>query len=317
MQKLGLHFSSVSIIVNAKIPTAPLGAIRLRKRKEGILLKIERINENQIRCTLTSVDLSARNIKLSELAYGSEKTRELFRDMIQQASLETGFVADDIPLVIEAIPLGSGSIMLIITKVEDPEELDSRFSRFAPSPDEDLESQVPPLDSEQLEGADSLMNLLSSLAAQVADSVNREQDREADSKKTADSQSSLITPASENGTTANMETDRKSAGAGKKIPDSKPAIRFYAFPDFDAAAKAARICDPDYTGISRLYKSPAGTYLLVLRVEDSEDIPFIHICNRLSDYASQLKVPAATEAYFAEHYDLLIKKDALRHLAML
>ena len=35
-------------------------------------MKIERINENQIRCTLTSFDLSARNLNLRELAYGSK-----------------------------------------------------------------------------------------------------------------------------------------------------------------------------------------------------------------------------------------------------
>ena len=95
-------------------------------------MKIERINENQIRCTLTSSDLSARNLNLGELAYGTEKAKKLFHEMIQKASNEVGFEADDIPLMVEAIPLSSESIMLIITKIEDPEELDTRFSRFSP-----------------------------------------------------------------------------------------------------------------------------------------------------------------------------------------
>ena len=47
-------------------------------------MKIEKMNDHQIRCTLTSEDLATRNIKLSELAYGSEKTRALFRDMRQR-----------------------------------------------------------------------------------------------------------------------------------------------------------------------------------------------------------------------------------------
>ena len=84
-------------------------------------MKIERINENQIRCTLTSSDLSARNLNLGELAYGTEKAKKLFHEMIQKASNEVGFEADDIPLMVEAIPLSSESIMLIITKIEDPE----------------------------------------------------------------------------------------------------------------------------------------------------------------------------------------------------
>ena len=97
-----------------------------------VIMRIEKLNDNQIRCTLTKDDLATRQIKLSELAYGTEKTKELFRDMMQQASVDFGFEADNIPLMIEAIPLPNECIVLIITKVEDPEELDTRFSKFAP-----------------------------------------------------------------------------------------------------------------------------------------------------------------------------------------
>ena len=41
-------------------------------------MKIEKVNDNQIRCTLTREDLASRHLKISELAYGSEKTRALF-----------------------------------------------------------------------------------------------------------------------------------------------------------------------------------------------------------------------------------------------
>ena len=97
-----------------------------------MIMKIEKISDNQIRCTLTRADLADRQLQLSELAYGTEKAKSLFRDMMQQAAFEFGFEAEDIPLMIEAIP-SADSIVLIITKVEDPEELDTRFSKFAPS----------------------------------------------------------------------------------------------------------------------------------------------------------------------------------------
>ena len=96
-------------------------------------MKIEKVNDQQIRCTLTKADLADRELKISELAYGTEKAKNLFRDMMQQASYEFGFEAEDIPLMIEAIPLSGDCIVLIITKVEDPDELDTRFSKFAPS----------------------------------------------------------------------------------------------------------------------------------------------------------------------------------------
>ena len=98
-------------------------------------MKIEKVNDNQIRCTLTQQDLANRHLKLSELAYGTEKAKMLFHDMMQQASYEFGFETGDIPLMIEAIPISTESVILIITKVEYPEELDTRFSKFSDMPE--------------------------------------------------------------------------------------------------------------------------------------------------------------------------------------
>ena len=42
-------------------------------------MKIEKINDNQIRCTLTREDLENHQIRISELAYGTEKAKKLFR----------------------------------------------------------------------------------------------------------------------------------------------------------------------------------------------------------------------------------------------
>ena len=105
-------------------------------------MKIEKINDNQIRCTLNKADLAARHLKISELAYGSDKAKALFRDMMQQASAELGFDAEDIPLMIEAIPVSAECIVLIVTKVDDPEELDTRFSRFSSDNDDDNDSFI-------------------------------------------------------------------------------------------------------------------------------------------------------------------------------
>ena len=81
--------------------------------------------------------MASRQLKISELAYGTEKAKRLFREMMQQANFEFGFEAEDIPLMIEAIPMNAECIVLLITKVEDPEELDTRFARFSPGDRED------------------------------------------------------------------------------------------------------------------------------------------------------------------------------------
>ena len=94
-------------------------------------MQIEKLSDLQIKCTLTNNDLLARDINLLELAYGHEKAKNLFNEMLQRASHEFGFNAGALPLMVEAIPLPNESIVIIITKVEDPEEVDTRFSKFS------------------------------------------------------------------------------------------------------------------------------------------------------------------------------------------
>lgn len=71
------------------------------------------------------------------------------------------------------------SIVLIITKVEDPEELDTRFSKFTPADNSD------PLNSETLEklqGAEEFLNLLNKVKeAAAATSAPVEEPRQTDS----------------------------------------------------------------------------------------------------------------------------------------
>ena len=120
-------------------------------------MKIEKINDNQIRCTLTREDLENHQIRISELAYGTDKAKKLFRDMMQQAQIQFGFEADNIPLMIEAIPVSTESIILIITKVEDPEELDTRFSKFAPFKGKEQSNTI------ELDGADNIIDIFQKL----------------------------------------------------------------------------------------------------------------------------------------------------------
>ena len=91
-------------------------------------MRIEKISENQIKFLLSKADLTERDIKITELAYGSEKTQELFREMMEQAMAECGFEAENAPLMIEAIPVTQESIMIIVTKVTGNEYAENKFN---------------------------------------------------------------------------------------------------------------------------------------------------------------------------------------------
>ena len=240
-------------------------------------MKIERVNENQIRCTLTSFDLSVRNLNLRELAYGTEKARNLFREMIQKASNEVGFEAEDIPLMVEAIPLSNESVMLIITKIEDPEELDTRFSKFSPSPEEEKEDLLSSLASELLEGADSLLSHLSSAGAAEKPEAKEE------------------IPAKE----------------------AQPSARIYRFGSLDEATAAAHAVGGSFTGINTLYKKPGTSqYYLVVHCGENDAREFSRVLNVLAEYGTKQKYEYASEAYFQEHYEVIVRDKALQALAL-
>ncbi len=238
-------------------------------------MKIERINDNQIRCTLTSFDLSVRNLNLGELAYGSEKARGLFREMIQKASNEVGFEADDIPLMIEAIPLSNESVMLVITKIEDPEELDTRFSKFSPF-SEDTSDTLTHLASEFLEGAENVNKLLN-----------------------------IPLPPFLSGNSLSEEASESQSVS--------PSIRIYSFDNLDRISEAAHASGTIYDGINTLYKKPdTNQYYLVLKNEGCDSLSFSRICNILAEYGTKVHHEYASEAYYIEHYEVICKDRALQ-----
>ena len=91
-------------------------------------MEIEKISDDQIKFILTQADLEERDIRISELSYGSEKSQELFHEIMEEAVLHCDFRTDGhVPLVVEAVPLAGNSLMIIVTKASDKDVLHSRF----------------------------------------------------------------------------------------------------------------------------------------------------------------------------------------------
>lgn len=96
-------------------------------------LKLQRINEKQIKCTITKEDLEQRQILPSDLRYGSNATKRLFSEVLKSAKERFNFSQDNDALTIEAIPTENDSIDIVITKDNFPDELDTRFAEFSKS----------------------------------------------------------------------------------------------------------------------------------------------------------------------------------------
>ena len=97
-----------------------------------VRVKIERISDTQVKFVLESRDLLEKNIKITELAYGSEKTQVLFREMLERAYDECGFEVENVPIMIEAIPVAVDSIIIIVTKVANGDDIEAKFNSFLP-----------------------------------------------------------------------------------------------------------------------------------------------------------------------------------------
>ncbi len=88
-------------------------------------MKIEKINENKIKVTISSNDLEERNIDLNALNYNSPAAQELFWDMMEQAEVEFGFNASDSQLCIEAVPDSREGFIITITKLDEEGDFES------------------------------------------------------------------------------------------------------------------------------------------------------------------------------------------------
>ena len=283
-------------------------------------MKIEKVNDHQIRCTLTKADLADRELKISELAYGTEKAKSLFRDMMQQASYELGFEAEDTPLMIEAIPVSSECIVLIVTKVDNPEELDTRFSRFSPSDSDDdnfdfddietiegndySDFSLPTANEELDECAatdeeglpeDELMNIFN----RVKEYFNKDSDNKA-------SQSSPSQPSGK-GTTDRPE-HRESANIS----------RVFSFSSLDDITNAACIIDTFYKDSNSVYKNPSDRrYYLCISKTKCNSKDFNKVCNILSEYGQKESGFDNHIGFFAEHCECIIAEHALHILRRL
>ncbi|MBP3782148.1 MAG: adaptor protein MecA [Butyrivibrio sp.] len=268
-------------------------------------MKIERVNDHQIRCTLTRDDLAKRDLKITELAYGTEKAKELFQDMMQQANIEFGFEAEDTPLMIEAIPINSECIVLVITKVDDPDELDTRFSNFAPSlrdeedededdGDEDYYDDEYDEDEDDEEDVMSLFKRLQH--SNMSDYMDSPMSPQSDSKKVKE----------------------KTGGPKKKDLPGRKGSRIFSFDSLHEVTKFAKIVSRKFNGNNTLYKNEAlGKYYLILHQGDLDNAVFANICSLLTEYGKTELGSTADEHYLAEHYTVVIGGSAVQTLSQI
>ena len=90
-------------------------------------MKIERISDTQMKFVLMNHDLEERDIDIRELSHSSDKTQQLFKEIVQIAQDEGAFTSEGAPFLIEAMRVGVDSLAIMVTKM-DVADLERRFS---------------------------------------------------------------------------------------------------------------------------------------------------------------------------------------------
>ncbi len=302
-------------------------------------MKIEKINDRQLRCVLTKADLEDRKIRLSELVCGGEKARGLFRDMMIQATRELGFSFNNNPLMIEAVPSGKDQLVLIITRVDDPGELNSRFKHFSLSGDQDDSEHNEPA-APIISGADDILNLLKHFAKRVEEKRSERASSASEDGKSSE-QEKPGTGAGKSGLERSLDSGMKEKS--DKYASSKPSnasgvnkssapaavrplteeeiyqyTRFYLFRTLENAISASMRIGPEYQGMNTLYKNPDdGAYYLLIRKMDTDPEQFNRICNVLSEYSMPMDYASGMDEFFREHMQVIIADKALQYLRCL
>ena len=271
---------------------------------------------------------------------------------MKQASYEFGFEADDIPLMIEAIPISADCIVLIVTKVEDPDELDTRFSKFSPDddgeefdygypfeddfetlstiediPEADTETPtVMPTASDELDiPSEEVTNDVLSLFNKVRDylSKNIQDITNSDNNSINESSDTNSQAVSDNfiplkdsyANNKKQTTDSKDYGL-KKL--AEPIIRVFLFNGFNTFNCAATAVKTLYNDKNTLYKdSKSSLYYLVLEKNVCSPTDFNKTCNILSEYAIKENADKNRISYFNEHYECIIRDHAIQVAASL
>ena len=243
-------------------------------------MKIEKINENSISLVLQSEDLQNRNLKLADLSYGSEKAKNLLIEIMDLAKTQVGF-NPDAPLAVEAVPLKDGAIKLIVTKIDSPDELDSRYSRFTPT----KKGNVP----------FSIMQMLENTIDKFEEALKQNNVRGVNEVN-------------------NVEK--------LEVKKELEPITIFEFDELDKVSDAAKnVQNFDY--VSVLYKDEKNSkYYLVLslntNVTNESRASFAKVCNTLAEYGLRLKGKTGmNQAYYEEHYKIIIKEDAVSKLSRL
>ena len=278
-------------------------------------MKQERINENKVRFILDQQDLEERNLEINELSYGSPGAKELFDELMELAREEMGLDEGAHPMMVEAIPMPESGLVVNISRVENPEELDPRFSRFTngiefdKGPDAEMdEEDGPPFDEDEEAGPEGPIpdGVQIQQGPEIRAEINIPRSGSIDPKDIMNVIDNIMSGlAGKLGANAGPAVRKQPETPNKKSAPQEGSVDpfvIYEFQDLKSVIHAAQLLTPGYDSESILYKNPVNRkYYLYLGREHNSIQEFAGAITLLNEFGNRCRITYASKEFFEEH----------------
>ncbi len=253
-------------------------------------MRFQSVDENKIKIEITKEDLDERDLKIVELAYGSDKAREFFQEIMELAYDELGFDVNNIPILVEAVPMSLEEICIYVTKVTNPNELEKKLT------------SMPPKDSKN----NHTMNL-EELRKKLEEARDNVMGDITSNKKTKNEVDEFMEQS-------NLENEEIIEPKVSKSNRININIAIFSFENIDDASFATKRIPSDIEFKSSLILNK-DRYYLTMETKKVTDQEFIKIENFLHEYGNKHISTIESKHYLLEHGEIIIKKDAIKVLS--
>ncbi len=257
-------------------------------------MRFEKINENKLKIELSREDLIERNIKLSDIAFGAENSRQVLHEIMVQAFEELDFEADNKPLVIGAVPTSGFSINIFITKIKDEAEFEENMTKVSQQGEKNVDG---------LKLLEKFANDFEKLVGKAGfDGMNNSDDfSNVDEISGAKTKSPII------------KNQQKSDNNAKEKSILEKTEIIYKFDALDNVIDLAKAINTEYKGKSTLYKHDEKFYLF-LNAKGYEKIDIVKLRLVLDEFGEFVSTHKVAQGFLNEHATVIVKTDVFKKL---
>ncbi|SCW42285.1 Negative regulator of genetic competence (MecA) [Lachnospiraceae bacterium C10] len=259
-------------------------------------MMIKRVDENSITCRISKEELEEMGLALDDLISNKEKTRDLLKEVLDEAKESVNFTADSGQLSVQVTVLPGGDISLTIFD-NQKSAVAAMFRNY-----KDLLKDLKELDQDAgVQTADMFENFMSD------EDEEEEEIEKASLSSMLDMKPNAIVPKYNA-----AETKERLEALEDDEPVMLPVmVSFDSLDDVIHLSKQILAWNP--MAKSDLYKSDGRFYLSIVLTDHK--VSMARSIFALAEYSGRVEKKASVESFIQEHGRLLRKGDAIEALA--